>query len=58
VDDGATNHPSIEQNQSAMRVDRKSLGHFLEVLTLRIFTANSDADVHEHALAATARSSM
>lgn len=58
VDYGAANYPRIEQYQSAVRVDGKSLSHFLKILALGVLAANPDTDLHKHALAAAARSGM
>jgi len=45
-------HARGKQNQSSVGVNGESLREFLEVLTLRIFPAHADANLHEHALTA------
>src|SRR5215469_6458811 len=52
----ATDYPRVEQYQRAMSVDRKGFRSFFEIISLRILAANTDANLHKHALAAAARS--
>jgi len=49
---GAADKTSGKQNQSSVGVNGQSLREFLELLTLRVFPAHADADLHQHALAA------
>ena len=56
VNHAATDYSCVEQYQRAMRVDRKSFRPLFEIVTLRILASNADANLHEHALAAAARS--
>jgi hypothetical protein len=42
----AAGDASGKQNQAAVGVNGKSFGEFLEVLTLSVFPAYADADLH------------
>jgi hypothetical protein len=46
-------HSGVHQNQGAMCVDRQGFGFFFECIALRVLSANADADLHQHTLAAT-----
>ena len=56
--DAAAGNARLEQDQSAMRVDRQCIGVLAKIFALRIVAGNLYADLHQDALAAAAHADM
>lgn len=58
VHNSPAGHTRCKQNQGSMGVNGERLCEFLKILTLSVFPAHADADLHQHALTAPPGSSM